>query len=98
MLPIVQTSRRSSCVLNRLANPYALHTTTRQSADLHHTARQASDEGQRRLAKRGVCAETGKNAGVPGTPQRHLGNSALAFRGRFISRACGSKALSHGVL
>jgi hypothetical protein len=74
------------------------YTTTRQSADLHHTARQASDEGQRRLAKRGVCAETGKNAGVPGTPQRHLGNSALAFRGRFISRACGSKALSHGVL
>ena len=45
MLPIVQTSRRSSCVLNQLANPYALHTTTRQSADLHHTARQASDEG-----------------------------------------------------
>jgi hypothetical protein len=25
MLPIVQTSRRSSCVLNRLPNPYALH-------------------------------------------------------------------------
>jgi len=26
-----------------------------------------------------VCAETGKNAGVPGTPQRHLGNSALGI-------------------
>jgi len=28
-----------------------------------------------------VCAETGKNAGVPGTPQRHLGNSALGIPG-----------------